>query len=306
MSDKLTELSIIKIKNLLAEKNFKDAYKHYEELAFRNPFDSKVMKIKNLIIKTVEKENKEKIEKAIIEAKKYIAEQNLEKALILLKNYLKVAPNHKKLNKILKETQNIYRLQIKQKQDEFDNVQGKKFSASMTKDVKGFLNDVINFKRQFNDSPLANNFIERAKAYFIHKKIETNQNLLKSKKYELIEGFFAELKEISDSNPEIIELEKKIKLEKYENQVQNLKESIYEAEKNIETLIKLKKFQKAYNAISELMKADNKNEKAKKLLPIARKGLFKENRDKSIKLIRENFPNLKKEYKENPSNFKKI
>lgn len=306
MSDKLTELSIIKIKNLLAEKNFKDAYKHYEELAFRNPFDSKVMKIKNLIIKTVEKENKEKIEKAIIEAKKYIAEQNLEKALILLKNYLKVAPNHKKLNKILKETQNIYRLQIKQKQDEFDNVQGKKFSASMTKDVKGFLNDVIKFKRQFNDSPLANNFIERAKAYFIHKKIETNQNLLKSKKYELIEGFFAELKEISDSNPEIIELEKKIKLEKYENQVQNLKESIYEAEKNIETLIKLKKFQKAYNAISELMKADNKNEKAKKLLPIARKGLFKENRDKSIKLIRENFPNLKKEYKENPSNFKKI
>ncbi len=306
MSDKLTELSIIKIKNLLAEKNFKDAYKHYEELAFRNPFDSKVMKIKNLIIKTVEKENKEKIEKAIIEAKKYIAEQNLEKALILLKNYLKVAPNHKKLNKILKETQNIYRLQIKQKQDEFDNVQGKKFSASMTKDVKGFLNDVIKFKRQFNDSPLANNFIERAKAYFIHKKIETNQNLLKSKKYELIEGFFAELKEISDSNPEIIELEKKIKLEKYENQVQNLKESIYEAEKNIETLIKLKKFQKAYNAISELMKADNKNEKAKKLLPIARKGLFKENRDKSIKLIRENFPNLKKKYKENPSNFKKI
>ncbi|MDX9971000.1 MAG: hypothetical protein RBS56_03795 [Candidatus Gracilibacteria bacterium] len=306
MSDKLTELSIIKIKNLLAEKNFKDAYKNYEELAFRNPFDRKVINIKNLIIKTVEKENKEKIEKAILESKKLLMTNETEKALKILNSYIKVAPNHKKLNKLLTEAKKLYRLQIKQKQDEFDKVQGKKFSASMTKDVKGFLNDIIIFKRRFEDSILANNFLERAKAYYIHKKIETSQNLLNSGKYELIEQFISELKEISDSNPEVVSLEKKIKTEKYETQVQNLKESIYEAEKNIETLLKLKKFQKAYDAISELLKADEKNEKAKKFLPIARKGLFSVNRTKSIEIIRQNLPSLKNEYKLSPKKFRKI
>lgn len=306
MAEKAKELMIQKIKNLLAEKKFKDAFKIYESLAQISPFDSKIIKIKKEILKTVERENREKIESALVKAKALLAESETEKALTLLKQYYKLAPNHKKLNKLIHSTQDTYRKEIMQKQKEFDEIHGKKLSTSMNKSVNEFLYDLINFQREYEDSVFANNFIERAKAYYIHNFLEKNKSVINSQKWDLIENIIIDLEKISDSNPEIKELEKNYKTLKYESQVQNLKDSIFEAEKNIETLLKMKKYQKAYQAIIELMKADNENQKAKEFMKIAKKGIFKTTKENCIKEILSNQTKLKEEYKKNPSSFKKI
>lgn len=305
MQDNL-EQSIDQIKALLAKHDYKNAFKIYEQLSNNFPFNKKVLKTKNQILKFIEKENSEKIENAILEAEKHISNKNYENAIRVLNVYIKIAPNHKKLLKTLKKSKELYKTEIKLKQEQFDKTEGKKLANSMNKTIREFLQDLIIFKRQYGENPIANNFLEKAKIFYIQKKISEKSELIKSTKFDLIENLIADLKTISDSNIQLFNLEKEIKQRKYDLQVENLQESIYEAEKNIETLLKLKKYKKAYKSCIQLLRSDNKNARVIKMLKKAKIGFNKQTREETIKLILLNIPNLKLEYQKEKQKFKKI
>jgi hypothetical protein len=300
------EIHYDQIKKLLAEKKFKEAIALFDSINKINPFDKRTIKAKRLVYESIEKENQDKIEKAIKKAEDLIKEKDYKSAIIVLKSFIKIAPNHKKLSKTIKQAQSLYKNQLKIAQEIFEEREAKALTKSFNLNTKDFLKELIEFKRKHNDNPLALNFLEKAKIFYIHNKIEKNTELLKSKKYDLIENFINDLRTISENNPEILKLEKKIRLEKFETQSINLKESIYEAEQNIETLLKLKKFQKAYKASKELLNQDNKNKKGLEFLKISKEKIIIINKIKTRKLIIENLENLQNQYKENPLSFKKI
>jgi len=303
MSKKPIQLGVEKVKSLLANKKFKEAFEEYEHLFKLYPFERSLSSLKKEIFIFLEKENKEKISQAIKEVILLNEKKEYTKSLQILKNFYKIAPNHKKLNNLIKKTQLLFNDELKRKKEIFEKSVSKEFIATENLSSEEFLRLIINFKKKYGTNKVANSYIEKVKSEYIYKRIEKYQELLQTNKFELIEQLLNSLKKISDSNVKIIEIENEIKKRKYDLQVLNLKESIYEAEKNIETLLKLKKFKKAYIASKELLRMDNKNKNAQDLYLKSKLKLQKLSNNETIQLIINDLPELKENFKNNPQKF---
>jgi len=295
-----------KIKNYIAEKNFEKAFETYKDLAQKFPYHKDLRYIKSEIEKSFEIENDKKIKLKLEEIKDEWKNNNYGNILKELKPFLDIAPNNKKLKKQYLKAAKLYKKEIENNQKEFRKKHEKVLNILIDGNVNEFLSELNSIETQYAGNQFVKDFIKEYKSKFIENKINKNTDLIYSNKFDVTEILIEKLKKVDKNNQKIKEIEKGVRLRRYQSQEYQQTESIYEGMKNVETLLKLKKYAKAYKASKELIKVAPKNEEIKKYLNIAYKKLKGTNLDQSTKIILNNQNKLIEDYIKNKSNYIKI
>lgn len=296
----------IKADSFLAERNYKKAYEIYQLLAEKFPMSREVFKIKEKIDKEVQKENEIKINLKLKELKIFWKEKNYEQIIRQLKPYLVIAKNNKELNDQYLKAQIKYKEQIETNQKNFKKEQIKKLSILVKTDEKAFFMELYQLEKNNPGNKFIKNLVSDFRNQYIHDKLNKNKELFESEKFDVIEKVIENLKTVNKRNARLLELEREVKNRKFISQTTMKDESIYEGMTNLRTLIKLRKYSKAMKAAKEIIRADNKNKEALKILKIAEKGYEKQIREQTINLIISKIPEIKKDYRNNRNNYLKI
>ncbi len=295
-----------KIISLINEEKYQKAYDICKESLEDFAYNKKLNKLKRKIEKIVSEKNQKYIKKQLKEVKKLKKQNNFIKILNILDELLKLSPNNKKLKNLYLKAEENYKKELIESEKNFLKKQKIRLEKILNENHNLLITELFELEK----NNINNIKVKKITDYFREKlitiKIKNSSNLLKSEKYYVIENLIKELKEIKKDSIQIKELEKEINKQQFGIQVEEKKEFLYANEKNLETLMKLKKYSKASQLAKEILTIDKNNKKIKKTLNKAEKKSFKENKNKVINHIYENLEELKKAYKENKKQFIKI
>ncbi len=295
-----------KINLLISERKFKEAFNLCKDSILKYPDETRFTKIKAKIEEAVEDENQSIIEdeldkiKILWKAKKYID------ILKILKDLIAVSPNNSKIKSLYAEAEEAYRKQHQGLIEKFTKEQRVRLEEVL-KDNPGQLPEELFILSKENEgNPDVKALVKEFQDKLIAGKIKDKKELLESTKYDVIENFLDELRKIDSSNLQIQVIEKNISKKRLEGAFTENKEYLYSGEKHLDTLMKLKKYDKVIIAAEEILGVKSDNKLVRNILEIAKKKYRTQLKYLAAASIEKNYPNLEQEYQSDKSKFIKI
>lgn len=305
-----TDLYIIqheqKINGLLAAKKYSEAYDICKQLLFRFSEEKSILKLKKRIESEVTRENEQMIKVKLEEIKPLFKEKKYSEILKTLKDLLNISPNSEKIKKLYYDAQEKYQEQIKVLQQEFSKSQSERLNDLLNKAPNLLLENLFELEKGNPENQMVLELTTGFRDKLIAKKIEEKEELIYSDKFQDIRNFLEQLRKIDAKNQRISELEKLIQAREHQTQIVQKDEFIYAGEKHLDTLMKLKKYDKALKVGEELLSLDPDNKKVKKISKTAETRYFRQLRKQTIQEILKNNDNLKSEYKQSPNKFRTL
>lgn len=295
-----------RINLLIAENNIKAAYELCKQVLLKVPNEKRFISLKKDIESKIEKENKKLIETKIKESEPLIETGKYVEVLISLKPFME-SYQTPKLIKFYEKVAELYGKQKKQEEEAKIKELKKKFAYLLKNNHdEKILQEIIILEKNNSGNLELQKFIREYKTKIIDKRIKEKTELIHSDKYIAITNLLNELKKIDNNSEIIFKLEKDLKDRMNFKQIQGKNDFISNGKNYIETLINLKKYDKAIKVAEELLEIDKNNKSILKMLKKADKKLFRETRDTSVAAIETNKDTLKNEYKNNKDKFIKI
>ncbi len=306
MSSAYTDQIEQKINTMLADKKYGKAYELCNEFLKKYPYKRRFLKLKRKIENAAGAENRRYIKTQLKEMKPLWREKNYLEILKQIRPLLKYGKKYPKLGELYMKAQIAYREQIKKLEEKYKKEQTKKFDKLLKEDQKKLIQELFNLEKNNPGNQIVKEIARKYRHEVIIQRINERGDLIYSRKYTAIENFLKELKKIDKNNIELKRLETNIHKRKFGTQIEEKGEYVYRGLQHIATLMKLKKYDKALQASEELLEVDKTNREIIKFLRKARSKNFKQTRSKSAKIIDENFPKLKEEYKKDKAAFIKL
>ncbi|MEK7126516.1 MAG: hypothetical protein AAB848_00260 [Patescibacteria group bacterium] len=294
------------IVQLIHEKKYKEAYSFAKQFLERFPHEKTFIKLKEQIEEAVEEENESLVNEKLQNLKPLYKEEKYEEILKGLKELLILSPNSSKLQKLYQEAQIKYQNQVAVSQEKFEKKQRARLDELLKTNETLLIEEIFLLETQNSDVPRIRKLAQEYRDKVIEKKIKEKGELIYSDKYDAIANFLEQLRHIDKENPRIAEIENITGGKKLTNQSEQKSEYIYAGQTHLDTLMKLKKYDKVMTAAEEILKTDPNNETAKNLLEEATQLFFAQTREESIDSINKNLPALKQEYKEDKTKFTTI
>lgn len=295
-----------KISALLSDKKFKEAFSLCKDSILKYPSEARFVKLKSKIEKAVEEENEEIIKNKLEAMKPLWKEEKYLEILKQLKDLLLASPNNSKLKSLYLDAEKYYKKQFEKLNEKFNKEQHKRLDEVLEKNPGQLTEELYILEKENPGNQNVKNLVLEYEDKFIEKKIKDKKDLLNSNKFDAIENFIDELRKIDKYNKRIPELEKRINANKFEGEITETKEFVYSGEKHLDTLMKLKKFDKAIKAAEEILRVDPKNIAAQEVLNSAQEKYKIQLRDLAVDSIEKDFQNLKAEYQKDKTKFIKI
>ncbi|MFA5947544.1 MAG: hypothetical protein WC806_01035 [Candidatus Gracilibacteria bacterium] len=293
---------------LFAGKQYKEAYEKCQELLAMDPTLTDITELKKKIENEIIKTNKNVIKEHINKLKPLWKEEKYEDILRELKKLEFLDPNSMEIKKLFAEAQSLYLKKINTLKEKFLKNEDKKIKELFEKgeDEQRFLDELFYLEKRNPGNKDVLKLSEKYRWLLIDRKIKSKRDLLNSEKFDDIRNFLIQLKKIDEHYSKIKELEDEIKKRELESKIDAKKEFIYKSETNLDTLLKLKKYDKAIQVAEELLNIDKEDKQAKKIIQIAKAKLFNQTNKETVKMIKDAIPKLKQEYRQNKKNFIKI
>lgn len=295
-----------KINHLLSEKKYAAAYSLCKEFLLKYPDEKFFFKLKKRVEDEIRDENQRIIKEKLNELQSLWDGEKYEEILKILKELLRLDPTNGKVKSWYKKTANAYQEKLSHLTSQFTKQQSEKLNQLLQKDPDHLLDELFYIERNNAKNievlRMTNSFRDK----LITKKISAKQDLLKSEKYDSINNFIEDLKRIDPSNNQIKKLQDEILKRKSKSQSSEKISYIYKSEKQLKTLMKFKKYDKAIKAAQEILSIDQNNEKVQKILKKAENKFFKKSRETTIDSIIANLNQLKEQYKKDKSKFIKL
>ena len=294
------------IEILISEGKFKEAYEKCKRHLLQFPDENIFQKLKEKIEEKVQEKNEKVIDEKINEVKSLWKENNYVGILNKLKPLLKIDPENSRLRKLISKAQEEYKVKVEKLQKEFGKTQVEKLSKLLEEDGKLLLEELFLLEKNNPGNRQILRLTSDFRNKLIRKKIKEKSDLIRSEKYDDIENFISQLRKIDKKNSQIEKLEKSVKLQKHDTQLDEKSEYLYKSHTHLDTLMRLKKFDKAIIVANEILEVDENNEKILKTLKKAENLYFKSTKKTSIESIGKSLQNLSKEYKKDKTQFVKI
>ena len=296
----------LKINSLLNDRKFKEAFSLCRETILQYPNETRFVKIKERIEKAVEEENENIIKNKLEEIKPLWKEEKYLEILKTLKNLLAASPNNSKLKNLYLDAEKLYRKQYENLNEKFNKDQRIRLDSILKENPSQLAEALYILTKENSGNTIVKNLVSEYEEKLITKKIEDKRELINSNKFDVIEGFLDDLRKINRFSKKIQEIESQIKSRKLEGEIVQTKEFVYGGEKYLDTLVKLKKFDKAMKAAEEILKVDPENKEAKEVLEDST-GKYKDQvKDLAVDSINKNLQGLKTEYDKDKTKFIKI
>ncbi len=295
-----------KVKRLITDKRYREAHNLCISILDENPGHKVFEKLKKRIEETVAGENEKLINEKLKTVKALYKEEKYAEALKLLKELLRINPNNKHSKKEYERVQKAYVEKVEQQKKEFISRQTNRFNEILNKHPDLLLEELVSLEMNNPGSKLVRDLTDQFRAKLIRKKINEKGELLKSKKFDAIENFIKELGEIDKKNPLVLKLAEEIAKRRRQTASAQKSEFVYGGSKHLDTLMKLKKYDKAIQVAKEILAVNKSNKMAFRTMKKAKRKLYAQTRNLSIKDINDKRAELKKEYKANKEEFVKI
>jgi len=291
---------------LVAEKKYEEAYNTLNGLMNKYPDEPLLKSMKKEIETRVEDQNKEIINEKIKKIEPLWKQKDYAKILGELTPMRQICPDHGKLNKLIDKAQIKYQKEVQKLQKDYLKNQKKRLEEIHKQTPGMLLDELFNLEKQNVGNEMILELTHTYREKIIIQKIKEKEELLFSDKYGAIENFITQLKKINDKSPQISKLEKMTKGRQYGTQMEEKKEFVYKAKAHLDTLMKLKKYDKAIKTAKEILELNPDNLQIAKVLKKAKEELFYQNRDTAADNIEKSLPALKAEYKKDKSKFVKL
>ncbi len=291
------------INMLLSDKKYKEAYKLCVDFLNKFPEERTFIKLKEKIEEEVADENAKIVEEKINSTSKFFETKNYAEILRTLQPLLKLAPNHKKLQKEILKAQQLYKEQIEETQESLLKNQREKLEKILKENPELILDELIYIERNQPGNHQIENLINEYKEKYINKKIEEKKELINSDKFDSIYHFIEQLRKVDDKNATLNKLETKIKNRQHGNQIDETKEFVFSSENHLLTLMKIKKYDKAIKVAEEILESDKSNTRVAKILKDAQDKFYSQSRDAVAELIVQNQKTVDNEYQQNKDGF---
>ena len=295
-----------KINVLLTEKKYRDAFNLCKEILLKYPEEKRFIKIKEKIEEAVSEENERIIKEKLEGLNPLWKEEKYSQILRTLKELLQVDPNSLKMKKLYQEAEILYRKQFEKFQEDFNKKQNRRLTDLLDNNPLILMEELYILERENPNNESVKKLVADFRDKLIAKKIREKEELLNSTKYDVIENFIQELIKIDKGNGRIQELEKQIKKRKFSTETDQTKEFVYSGEKHLDTLMKLKKYDKAIKVANEILTIDKNNIPVKRMLEKAKEKYSGQLRDLAAASILDHFQELKTRYSQDKSRIIKI
>lgn len=291
---------------LITEGKFEDAYDKCKNTLLKFPDEARFKKLKTQIEEEVIESNDKLIEKELSEIKPLWKEEKYAEILNKLSPLLKISTNNKKLNNEIVKAQEAYKDKSSKNKAEFTKEQTKKLDDLLENDTDKLLQELFALEMGNKGNKIVLTMTKDYRDKLIRKKIKAKSDLLSSDKFEDIQNFIDQLKRIDDKNPQIKKLEGKTTEGKHSTQLGEKKDFLYRSLTHLDTLMRLRKWDKAVKVAEEILEIDENNSKVKKLHAKAERKLFAQTKTETAKIIESEYKELKEEYEKDRSKFVKI
>lgn len=291
---------------LISQKKYREANELNNKLLKKYPDEDIFLELKEKIEAEVKLENETLIERKLSEIEKSWDQKKLPQIIKTLKDLLKISPGNSKIQQQLKKAQEDYREFVEKIETEFQKQKNTRFTKLLNENIPQLISEIYEMENANPQNSEIKNLATLFKDKIITRKIEEKNELIYSEKYQAIEHFIDSLRTIDEKNPRIIKLVKSIKERQHQSQTEQKNEFIYSGEKQIDTLMKLKKYDKAMKAAEELLKIVPLNKNVLATLEESKNFLFSQTRDQAITQIILESKNSKEEYLKNKEKFLKI
>ena len=288
------------------EKKLKEAYELCAQILEKYPDQKVFQKLQEKIEEAVEDENEIIIEKKLEETEQLWKEEKYSEILQILKDLQGLSPNNKTLAKEYEKTQKAYLEKIQRLKDEFQKNQENRLEKILNEEPSSLLDELFTLEMDNKGNQQVKNLVTKFKNALIEKKIKEKEQLLNSNKISDIEHFLDDLRKIDKTNATIIKLGQKFQNTKVETISDQQNEFVYGGEKHLDTLMKLKKYDKAIQACKEILAVKKSDSETERILKKAERKLYSQTRNLSVDSIYKNLQSLKEDYKQNKSNYIKI
>ena len=295
---------IIQVETLIKEGDLKQAYSICNKLLLNFPESGKLKKLQKKIEKIVYEQNLKSVKNDMKTLKPLWKEKNYKELVEKLKVLKQYVPGYKPVEKDLFKAKKLYREQI-------------------IKEQKGALNDYIkNIEKLINEGKYHDAIVEcrkflnkipehekvmlldqKARDLYVVEQLKKNKFLLNSKRFKEIEIFLKELQKINPKSGKIKSLlDKASKRETVAIEYEK-KDFSFQSMEHIEVLMQKHKWEKAIEALIELLKVTPQNLKALELLDKARKKFDKQLTKEVIAKTKELQKKFKTQKERNPKEF---
>lgn len=296
-----------KIKQLIAEEKWLDAHRACLEILRFDPDNIKIIRLKNIVEKKVRKINVKAIKEDLKKLKPLGKKGKYEELLEHLKELEPYVPDYPPLKKIIAKAQNEYKKIVTEKQKNyfFEEIENIKDLLKKKKYQEALRNAEKLRILKMNEKEVRE-WITKIRTTWIDNELKLNEALLKSSKYEDILIFLQKIKRIYPEYEKLNRIIDSFKKKNKEFQIEQKKDFIYIGIEKTRTLIQLKKYEKAVQAAREILDIDPENSQAKRLHLLASKKESKQMNRELVKQMTGSSREMKKLYKKNKKDFKKI
>lgn len=295
-----------KINILMTDKKYREAFNLCKDCILKYPEESRFLKLKDKIEKAVIEQNEKVIKDKLDALKPLWKEEKYAEILKNLKELLKIDPNNSKLKDLYQEAEIAYRKQFEKSQEEFNKRQSDRLTELLNIYPDKLIEELFILEKENPSNQNVKILVADFRDKLIAKKIKDKEELLNSEKYDDIENFIQGLLKIDKSNKQIQKISQKVKAGKFQTSTTQAKEFVYGGDKYLDTLMKLKKYDKVIKVAGEVLQVDKNDQYAKNILEIAKRKYFKQLKNLAADSIIKNLPDLKTEYLKDKSGFIKL
>lgn len=303
--DEAFELQLKKnIEALVANERFSEAFEECVQILRKSPGNTLFTELKKDIEDRMFEINKEKIKDGIREAEKFYKSKDTVNALKKTRDMLLLAPNDSTLIKMYAKYQDKYREELQAVEQTFVQKKSEEFKKLLDAQSYSILiQEIDSLVSEHSANKPIMGLVDRTRDTLIAQEIKEKKELLSSTKFDEIFDFITTLKNIKNNSMVVLKLEAEMKRRKAGSTMRTIGDFVYAGENDLETLIKLGKYNEAVQVATELLQVNPGNVKVKKFFAKAKKKAFIFNRDEAIEAVKKTLPALEAEYKANKSAF---
>jgi len=295
-----------KINYLIADKKLSEAFKLVNSMIKKFPEEKLFYDIRKKVIFEIESHNNKIVEEKMKEVKPLWKKKSYAEILKKLKPLLKITPSSERLKKDIIKAQERYQEEVNRLRQDFKNKQTVRLTKLMDEDEKTFLQELFELERANPGNKDVLSLTKHFRDRLIQRKIKERQDLIYSDKYDAIENFLVQLRKIDEKSERISKLQRDLYNRKRGSIMEEKSEFVFNALTHLNTLMRLKKYDKALQVSKEIIEVDKTNQDALKAYKKAKNKLYHQTRGLSIEAIQKDKPKIEADYQKDPTKFKKI
>lgn len=299
--------AIQRIKNLMSQEKWLDAHRACLEILRFDPENLKIIRLKNKVEKQVKKINIRAIKEDIKNIQPLWKEKKYGELLEHLKELEPYRDEYKPLDRFIKKVQKAYLSEATDNQKEYYEAELKRIEQ-LAADKK--FQEAIRAAQKLRIARKKDNQlkqkVQRIKDLWVEQELKANETLFKSEKYEDALLKAQEIKKIDLSSQKIEGVINSLKKKYQQYKVMEKRDFIYKGLEKAQTLLQLKKYDKAMQVAQEILGVDPENKKAQYLFSKAKRKLAKSTNSELRKQMKKSQKNMKEKYKKDKNEFIKI